>query len=242
MIDASLTDDHYCYIAVRNTRGHPKHTTQMIINGQKKTISKNVEVFLRNIRTEKTCFLLYIREVCVNRDDPKEVGTFLNALRERYIFDKSCCMLNMDDFMEEEVVVEASKLAPKQARTKNWADVTRNISSAPGSAEFPTHSPIRLGSLTTPKSPYSYLPLDIVAGEIRLLALLPAATKSEPLEANLAHEALYGPCAYACLSYTWGEQDKVCELILNGQTLRITRSLDAALRALRPSESYLVLW
>jgi hypothetical protein len=241
-LTASLVHDHYCYIGIRNTRGYPYLTETIIINRQKKRVSKNVQVFLRNYRMETETHLLWIREICLNIEDPEEKLVHYNPHRESWIFSHSCRMLDMDDFMEEEAFKEAVRLVPQNPiRHKTWDKVTRDYANP---EHYPRHFPIRLGQHQPdrPPLPLAYLPLDIVAGEIRLVVLRPAENMSDHIEAYLAHEPLYGDASYECLSYTWGNMERDHRMLLNGQTFAITQNLDQALRGLRDSRTECVLW
>jgi hypothetical protein len=124
-------------------------------------------------------------------------------------------------------------------RPKDWTNVARE-------AKLPTYYPIPWRTFTEqqikgkesdlPVVPYRYLPLDMVAEEIRLVVLLPSEDPSAPLVAHLAHESLYGPAAYQCLSYTWGDGPADRDLVLNGQLIKIRKSLADALKAIRSRE------
>ncbi|OCL15388.1 hypothetical protein AOQ84DRAFT_329517 [Glonium stellatum] len=72
LFHASLIHDRYCYLAIKNTRGYPRLTTTIIINCQVKIVTKNIEVFLRNFRSSHQPLILWIREICINRDDLEE--------------------------------------------------------------------------------------------------------------------------------------------------------------------------
>ncbi|PMD37703.1 HET-domain-containing protein, partial [Hyaloscypha variabilis F] len=89
---------------------------------------------------------------------------------------------------------------------------------------------------------HEYVPLDLVAEEIRLVVLLSAKNRSDPLYAHFAHESIYGNVAYQCLSYTWGTDEKTSELTLNGMTIAIRKNLENALRGLRNETSKTTIW
>ncbi|KAE9364237.1 HET-domain-containing protein, partial [Stipitochalara longipes BDJ] len=89
---------------------------------------------------------------------------------------------------------------------------------------------------------HEYVPLDLVAEEIRLVVLLPAKNRTDPLYAHFAHESIYGNVSYQCLSYTWGKDEMTSELILNGMTFPIRKNLEDALRGIRNEISTTTIW
>jgi hypothetical protein len=150
----------------------------------------------------------------------------------------------MPEFMEK--LQEGGVLEQERQitlRQKAWSKVIR--------WDAPTHFPIPLRTFENVKLvtdetidpiPHEYVPLDLVAEEIRLVALLPAKNRSDPLYAHFAHESIYGNVAYQCLSYTWGTDETTSELILNGMTIAIRKSLENALRGLRNETSKTTIW
>ncbi|KAK0512926.1 hypothetical protein JMJ35_004943 [Cladonia borealis] len=94
--------------------------------------------------------------------------------------------------------------------------------------------------------PYQYPALDVEAGYIRLMYLLPAET-SAVIRIELAHIRLTKEDVpkYEALSYAWGER-ATPEVIYVGQkgdnTIAVTRSLHQALSYLRYRDKRRVLW
>ncbi|KAF2740130.1 hypothetical protein EJ04DRAFT_559155 [Polyplosphaeria fusca] len=181
------------------------------------------QVFPRNIRMNTETPLIWIRELCLNRDDAEERQLQFHEHQEAWTFSYSCRMLNMDDFMEHEAYEEAVRLAPRiTGRTKLWLSDAETIQLKP----LPRHNPIKLGQWRGtghPPLPFEYLPLDIVAREIRLVVLQPTKEIGDPLVAHLAHEPLHNEPTYECL-------------------FNITRNLDQALRGMRDTETTAVFW
>ncbi|KAF2838609.1 hypothetical protein M501DRAFT_918031, partial [Patellaria atrata CBS 101060] len=89
---------------------------------------------------------------------------------------------------------------------------------------------------------YRYLPLDVIAGEIRLIVLLPAEDPSSPLIAHFAYERLGGEVAYTCLSYAWGNPTRTSRILINGRSMMITENLELALRDIRQKSHPLTIW
>jgi hypothetical protein len=103
-----------------------------------------------------------------------------------------------------------------------------------------------------------YLPLDLVAKEIRYL-LIPPGHRDDPIECRLGHSRLDGDyrIQYKALSYCWGDVSDTVEILLYlpttktnyasssqavAQPYRITRNLEAALRSLRSPHKSLTFW
>jgi hypothetical protein len=63
--------------------------------------------------------------------------------------------------------------------------------------------------------PHASVHLDLLAGEIRLVVLLPAENCTKPLYAHFAHQSVCGIVAYRCLLYTWVTGDVTSELTLD---------------------------
>ena len=65
---------------------------------------------------------------------------------------------------------------------------------------------------------------------------------SHPLKCDLIRTSLANPLNYEKLSYAWGDPDLVSQIRVNGQELRIHRSLDIALRHIRLKHSPRLVW
>ena len=243
LFPVSLLFHHYCYAAIRNTRGNKTLTSNIIVNCESKQVTRNLEVFLHHFRHERVATILWIREICIYAGDDSYHKT--PEWRE-WIFNKACKVLNMPDFME--TLRENGELEKEKqftVRQKDWSKVTRDM-------KLPTHYPIPLRTFSKeelesdesqiPRIPHEYMPLDLVAEEIRLVVLLPSTDPSAPLIAHFAYESIYGTAAYQCLSYTWGAGDKTAELTLNGQLFYIRQNLEQALRNIRQEKAMTVLW
>ena len=234
---------HYCYGAISNTRGNKTVTSNIIVNCEVKSITRNLEVFLRHFREEYIAKVIWIREICIYPGDNPYHQT--PEWRE-WIFDRACKVHNMADVMEglhDGGILEKEKQFT--VRQKDWSKVIRDV-------KLPTHYPIPLRTFSNEqikgdqnaiqRVPHQYLPLDLVAEEIRLVVLLPATDESAPLVGHFAHESIFGAAEYVCLSYSWGSQQKTEELTLNGQLIYITQNLDQALRDIRTAVHPTVIW
>ena len=86
-----------------------------------------------------------------------------------------------------------------------------------------------------------YEPLNRDSRDIRVISLHPG-DYSHPLECDLIQTSLANPLNYEKLSYAWGDPNLVSQIRVNGQELRIHRSLDVALRHIRLKDSPRLLW
>jgi hypothetical protein len=243
LFPVSFQQHHYCYAAVLNTRGNKTLTSDIIVNCELKQVTRNLEVFLHHFRHKNVAKTVWIREICIYPGDHRYHQT---PEWRAWIVDKACKVINMPDLMErlqDSGVLEKEKKFT--VRQKDWTKVIRDT-------KLPTHYPIPLRTFTDeqlksdesslPRVPHEYVPLDLVAEEIRLVVLLPSSDISAPLIAHFAHESIYGTVVYQCLSYTWGSREKTAELNLNGQIFHITQNLDEALRGIRDKINMSVFW
>jgi len=241
LFPVSLKQHHYCYAAVIRTRGNKTLTSNIVVNCQRKQITRNLEVFLRHFRTENHSVKVWVREICIDSKD----GPYHRTPEWRdWVLNHACNRISMPDFMEklqEEGVLEQERQIT--IRPKAWSKVIR--------WDAPTHFPIPLRTfenikLVTDENiipiAHEYVPLDLVAEEIRLVVLLPAKSRTDPLYAHFAHESMYGNVSYQCLSYTWGTDELTSELILNGMIVPIRKNLEDALRGLRNQTSKTTIW
>ena len=81
---------------------------------------------------------------------------------------------------------------------------------------------------------FMYFPLDAAKQQIRVFRLYQSPRFDDPIICQ-AHnpQALEDSPIYSALSYTWGDQEKSCEILCDGYPFRITSNLDLALRRLR---------
>jgi hypothetical protein len=77
--------------------------------------------------------------------------------------------------------------------------------------------------------------------QIRVLHLLPG-TKEDDIQCSLRHVAISQRVSYEALSYTWGLPDRCYQVECNGFYLRVTGSLQEALRTMRYPDKKRTLW
>lgn len=88
-----------------------------------------------------------------------------------------------------------------------------------------------------------FAPLDSAVPEIRVVRLLPSEDFNAPIQCQLANRPLCSTeDSYEALSYVWGAQEFVAEILLEGESHLVTRNLEMALRYLRLPDSQRTLW
>jgi hypothetical protein len=94
--------------------------------------------------------------------------------------------------------------------------------------------------------PYRYLPITDHDG-IRLIVLQPSADKAATVQCEILHVTLRQAqdeiCDhYTALSYVWGDPNDTTSILVEEYPLRVTKSLERALRHLRDEKRYLNVW
>jgi len=84
-------------------------------------------------------------------------------------------------------------------------------------------------------------------GTIRLMQLQPSPDLQAPIHCSIAHETLakYENSLlefHIAVSYVWGDPNVKSSIIVDGERLEITSSLDTALRHIRDGERVLHVW
>jgi hypothetical protein len=80
--------------------------------------------------------------------------------------------------------------------------------------------------------------------QIRILKLLHSSTENSQIQCQLRIANLNpkNPPSYIALSYTWGDETKKSEILIDGQGFQATVNLVAALRHLRHAQEDIELW
>jgi Heterokaryon incompatibility protein (HET) len=91
---------------------------------------------------------------------------------------------------------------------------------------------------------YSYQPLE--QGSIRLLNIEPGA-QAESIKCHLTHSSLFEFSQgegreYEALSYVWGDQSDPPTISIGGSAVKVTKNLEAALRAVRRQDEPRAVW
>ncbi|KAI0445239.1 heterokaryon incompatibility protein-domain-containing protein [Xylaria telfairii] len=87
-----------------------------------------------------------------------------------------------------------------------------------------------------------YRSLDPEQREIRLLRLHPSSSFGDAIKCSLFHSFLDHLPEYEALSYVWGPLEFSQEILVEGQSIKITENLECALRHLRHVLAERTLW
>jgi hypothetical protein len=82
----------------------------------------------------------------------------------------------------------------------------------------------------------------MVTNETRILIIQPSADAMAPTTVALAHCPVKCEVIFHALSYTWGTLQTTTDIVVNGQILRITQSLEQTLRAIRRPTADVAIW
>ncbi|KAI6792182.1 hypothetical protein KC361_g6899 [Hortaea werneckii] len=85
-------------------------------------------------------------------------------------------------------------------------------------------------------------PLDKEKREIRILLLQPSQEEHGALYADLEIVSLDSEPEYKAISYVWRDASDTTDMCLNGQSVKITKNLAAALRRFRDPKDSVALW
>lgn len=89
---------------------------------------------------------------------------------------------------------------------------------------------------------HGYIYESISESETRLFTLAPSEDTSAPVEVLIFHCKREDNPGYGVISYTRGEEGKNYTIDCNGSAIKVTKSCEEALRALRDFESPQNLW
>ncbi|KAH8765695.1 hypothetical protein F5882DRAFT_303786, partial [Hyaloscypha sp. PMI_1271] len=81
---------------------------------------------------------------------------------------------------------------------------------------------------------YKYTPLDASRNSVRLLRLRPAPDSSWAIRCSLFHTTLEEAPPYIALSYAWGDTNSSFPILVDSDTVSVTKNLRHALLRLRP--------
>ena len=229
------------FIAIKNGRGFRLLQEAVEIGDRSLLVATALEKFLRNIRKSGETVRLWVRYICVNQREPDEMSKQWTRDFVERIYARAESVIDMhatlDDLLDRGVIEKSV-----DSRYKEWK---KNWDSGPKSYPLPKVYPTRLGKRPSNEQPfddYEYVPLDAVAGEIRVIVIANDPDPGAPLILHLAHCPMGSDVAYHALSYTWGLETDCKQIIINGQKMWIRKNLEAALRSLRSPTHGLAIW
>lgn len=199
-VETYLVTDLPPFIAIKNARGYRKFEEAIEVDGQALLISVALERFLRYLRTrisKPTC--IWVRYACVIELDPQEQSTYWTrefsdkmyamAAQTFDMHDINSCLIDNGYF---EKVVDTRYASWK----KEWYGT-------PDQMVLPRVCPVRLGTRPSNEAPtmeYQYMPLDMIANEIRIICIMPAQDTAAPIVMHVAHCPIKCEVTYIALS------------------------------------------
>lgn len=188
------------YIAIKNARGYREYKQPIELNGKALFVSLALEMFLRYFRTKiEQPTRIWVRYACVlefHRDEQKAYWT-----REfsDFMYEHASEVVDMHEVNSNLVETGFFQRVVHRAywdRPKEWYGF-------PDQVVLPRVCPIRLGSFSSLESPtmeYQYMPLDMLADEIRIMCIMPAQDTHAPIVIHVAHSPINCGNHYTALS------------------------------------------
>lgn len=242
---------HSYFVTAHHIRGNPPVRDEVIIDGRAELIFKNLEVFLKHVRCHDVPLALWIREICLNHhDDDKKYARYNPTFQTQVEF-SSCGVTDMSRVIQRLYIAEI--LQPQHhPAPKLWNIILVHLG-------FPSYQPLslrirprpscgaRLAQEQVEQPPeYMYVPLDLMAEEIRVLSVYPARDGyfDDPILVDLRHSPLHDIFDYMALSCTWGSEKRTKTIQAGKDSLKVTVNLEAALHHLRAAATtnQIILW
>jgi Heterokaryon incompatibility protein (HET) len=229
------------FIAVKNSRGYRIMQEAIEVDGKALLISAALELFLRHFRRTDRPVTLWIRHICLIEMNKDEQARYWNRTFIDSIYDRASEVVNMSIFNNN--LLDKGVIYPIcDSRYSTW---TKEWYGTPERAPLPRVFPLRLGqrcSAVNPTDEFAYVPLDMVTNETRILIIQSSADPMAPTTLALAHCPVKCEVVFHALSYTWGTLQTTTDIVVNGQILTITQSLEQILRAIRRPAADVAIW
>ncbi|KAH7333240.1 heterokaryon incompatibility protein-domain-containing protein [Rhexocercosporidium sp. MPI-PUGE-AT-0058] len=228
------------YTALVNTRGNPFDAALIIIDNALSSTSPNIWTYLDDVRDEIKTKRFWFRDICINHRLPEEKAEYWN---QEWMDTMSRHAENVIDMSEAIMTIwDQGKLEPpfepRPQNDRSYGDLNFNI-----------HSPIPLafaaeyakGVARLPD--HTYLPLDYVANETRIITVRSSDNYDDPLVGLIGYNPMHNGVSFSCVSYMWGNEEATELIELSGQRFLIRKNLDTFLRTMRkPGGGYLRFW
>ncbi|KAG4439249.1 hypothetical protein IFR05_005287 [Cadophora sp. M221] len=228
------------YTSLVNTRGNPFDAALIIIDNAMSTTAPNIWVYLDDVRDETQTKRFWFRDICINHRLPAEKAIYWN---QEWMDTMSQHAEKAIDMSEAIMTIwDQGKLEPPfESRPRSDRSY--------GNLDFKIHSPIPLslaaeyakGVAGLPD--HSYLPLDYVANETRIITVRSANNYDDPLVGLMGYNPMHSNVSFGCVSYMWGNEEATELIELSGQRFLIRKNLDTFLRSVRkPGGGYMRFW
>ncbi|KAF1912729.1 heterokaryon incompatibility protein-domain-containing protein [Ampelomyces quisqualis] len=231
------------FVAVKNARGYRNIEEAIEVDGQALRISAALERFLRYLRTQiSQPTLIWVRYVCVLERDLTEQNAYWTREFSDRMYTLATEVIDMHDTNTRLVINGYFE----RVFHDQWGDWNKEWSGGHDQEVIlPRVCPIRLGTnpnIDAPTMNFRYMPMDMIADEVRVMCIMPAKDGSAPIVLHVAHCPIKCEVTYMALSYRWGTDKTPEKIVMNGQRMSIRQNLAEAIRALRMQEQIVPIW
>jgi len=175
------------FVAIKNARGYRFMKDVIEVNERALRVSIALERFLRYLQTRiKEPTRIWVRHVCVVESDPQEQKKYWTREFSDIMYAMASEVFDMHEInsrlVENGYFGRVAEIG-YQKWVKEWYPM-------PEESIPPSVFPIRLGteaSHEVPTAEFQYMPLDMIADEIRILCIMPSEDRSAPIVIHLAH-------------------------------------------------------
>ena len=199
-VETYLVTDLPPFIAIQNARGYRRLEEAIEVDGRALLISAALERFLRYLRTRiSTPTWIWVRYACVLEFDRQEQSTYWTREFSDKMYAMASEVLDMHD-VNSRLIENDYFEKVVDSRYTNWM---KEWYGRPDQIVLPRICPVRLGTRPSNEAPtmeYQYMPLDMIANEIRIICVMPAQDTAAPIVMHVAHCPIKCEVTYIALS------------------------------------------
>ena len=188
------------FIAIKNARGYRKMMEPIEVNGQRLYVSVALETFLRFLQTQiEEPTRIWVRYGCVVESDLEEREKYWTREFSDMIYARATEVYDMHATNNRRIE-EGNVKRVVDSRYIEWR---KEWSGSLGEIILPRVCPIRLGtkpSNDAPSSVHQYMPLDMVADEIRVMCVMPSERVDAPIVIHASHCPIKCEATFIALS------------------------------------------
>ncbi|KAF1948636.1 hypothetical protein CC80DRAFT_599520 [Byssothecium circinans] len=230
------------YVAIKNARGYRHLVESIEVNGRELRVTVALERYLRYYRTTiKEPTRIWVRYICVQEFDLDEQKRYWTRDFSDIMYAMALEVFDMHE-TNSRLIESGYFETVVDLRFKYW---TKTWNGTPEEVVLPKVCPVRLGVKPNNEEPtmeYQYMPLDMIANEIRVMCIMPAEDLSAPIVIHAAHCPIRCGVTFSALSYRWGTDETPEEIVLNGQKKLIRKNLAEAIRDIRMEKKIVPVW
>lgn len=188
------------YVAIKNARGYRNFQEVIQVDEEALPISIALERFLRYFRTKiRQPTRIWVRYACVVEFNKQEQKAYWTREFSDFMYEQASEVLDMHETNSR--LIESGYFlriinVNSMKRSKEWYGV-------PDEVVLPRVCPIRLGTSPNSEAPtmdYQYMPIDMVADEIRIMCVMSAEDVHAPIVIHVAHCPINSEVHYIALS------------------------------------------